>query len=875
LFRFALILVAPASLLHSQLASFRWIQQLGSSGGQSLAGIATDSLGNIYAAGSTTSLDFPTQNAIQPHPVSSGLLRIDGAGANWQNLYQSREISANSIAIDPHNPRTIYVSNGTDLRRSTDGGITWPVIYTPKGTSIYSVAVDPSNSSVLYLSTQSQGILKSTDGGNTWTPMNNGIPQGPQSPQTARGIWIDPNHPSVLFTVGVNSNEYGLVRSGDGGATWQAQENSPVPVTGAITFDPFTPGKVYAGDSVRPGVSTDDGLTWTTLGHAASPAWQPSDIFPDPTHPGVLYGGSEDALWKSTDGGATWTRLSSLPTPLLALDSSTGAIYAAMGSHLVMTTDGFNTTTPVGPPALSMVNTLAAAGGHAFVGTQPGSDIFVEKLDPQGNVQFATYFGGTANDIATGMAVDAAGAVYVTGTTQSLDFPVSAGAYAKSGSSFVFKLNPDGSLAWSTYFAVVTNAIAVDAAGHTYIAGVTYGTLPVTPGAYQTKFDGTFCGVGCLISIPPTNGFLTEFDAGGTSLVYSTFLGTQNESATAVTVLPDSSAVVAGQQSLYRLDGTGSSLLAKRSVAGTGTALTVDAAGNILLAGGTQSINFTTTAGVFQPSFYPLKGLPGALGNSSQGDAFVMRLDPQLNVLTSTLLGGESVDTALSVAAAPNGSVLVGGVTSSKAFPTYGPAQSSFAPSTGFLTELTGDLSSLAFSTYTGDDRVFAVRSIATTPDGGILFGGYTGGIPNFTPTTVPPDNTTQAFVVRVDQKAPATPRVDSVVNAASQLAVPLSPGATFQVRGAAFGADSTVLLNGIALSLLAQTGSSLTFAVPTDFTSTAATLEVRSGGGSATIAPRPVRARPQTPYSSCAPSTSSVAQPGVRDVMLWRGARI
>ncbi len=112
---------------------------MGGSGGQSLAGIATDSFGNIYAAGSTTSLDFPVQNAIQRHPAGSGLLRIDGAGAHWQNLYQSGEISATWIAIDPQNSRTIYVSNGTDLRRSTDGGATIAVPGAPAWPGIFSV----------------------------------------------------------------------------------------------------------------------------------------------------------------------------------------------------------------------------------------------------------------------------------------------------------------------------------------------------------------------------------------------------------------------------------------------------------------------------------------------------------------------------------------------------------------------------------------------------------------------------------------------------------------------------------------------------------------------------------------------------------------
>src|ERR1017187_3646916 len=146
-------------------------------------------------------------------------------------------------------------------------------------------------------------------------------------------------------------------------------------------------------------------------------------------------------------------------------------------------------------PAVSGVTALAVAGGHVFVGSQISADIYVTKFDPQGNILYSTYIGGASDDEASAMAVDASGSVYVTGTTYSTDFPATAGAYAPVawGGVFVVKLNPDGSLAYSTGFSGgIPNAIAVDRAGRVLIAGLTHGGLPVTSGAYQTTFRGSY-----------------------------------------------------------------------------------------------------------------------------------------------------------------------------------------------------------------------------------------------------------------------------------------------------------------------------------------------------------------------------------------------
>jgi uncharacterized protein (TIGR03437 family) len=835
LLRPVLLLALTTFTAHAQSANFRWVRQFGGSAGQSIAGMATDPQGNIYVAGNTTSLDFPVRGAVQPHPAGSGLFRVDGPGPAWKNLYQAGTTAVYALAVDPHAPNRIYAGTATGVLLSRDTGESW----TPAvafGVKVNALTVDPVNTSVVYASTEGQGLYKSIDAGVTWSAINQGIPADADDRRFVFGASVDPHNSAVLLAFAFQGV---LLRSTDSGASWRVITSPVVPLQfTSIAFDPFHTGVVYAADFRLMSVSTDDGLTWNPLGQVEFGYRSPNVILPDPSHEDVLYASSDTALWKSVDRGVTWQRKLDQFSAILTLDPVTGAMYAILGSRLVVTTDGFDTTTPIGPPAFTTLVTLAAGGGRVFVGAQTSCDIFVTKLDSDGNTIFATYFGGSASDVASAIAVDAAGGVYVTGTTQSFDFPFSAGAYSKTGAAFLLKLNPDGSLAYATGLRGGTpNSLAVDSAGRAFVAGVSSGNLPVTPGAWQTNFLFTFCGPGCQFVPPPTNAFVAAFDPAGASLVFATYLGSETESASALTLLPDGSIAVAGMRILYQLDSSGSTLLRTKPLSADIRALGTDAKGNILAAGSTQDPLFPTTPGAFQTALYRLPTLPGTLGNTGSGDVFVTRLDSELNILNSTLLAGEASEVALTVAPAANGQVIVGGSTYSKAFPSHGPVQSPFSPTTGFVSQLTPDLSALAFSTFTGDTRPFFVRSVAAGHDGAVFLSGTTAQAPYFSFNALFPDAATQAFVVRADTVPKPESRIDSVVNAASQLATALSPRETIQVHGDLFAADVSLYLNGSALPLQAQDRTTLTAAVPPDFSAKdAATIQVRSGGASASI---------------------------------------
>jgi uncharacterized protein (TIGR03437 family) len=399
------------------------------------------------------------------------------------------------------------------------------------------------------------------------------------------------------------------------------------------------------------------------------------------------------------------------------------------------------------------------AAGNAYVAGEAGSSppatgaslfgknphICVAKLNAAGSaVVYSAYLGGSGQDFVLGIAVDPAGNAYVTGRTDSRDFPVPPGAPPNSGSSaFVTKLNSSGNaLAYSIFIGgngmTTGSAIAVDSLGSAYITGQTSSTnFPTTPGAVEATWRAPGTG----------KAFVAKVNAPGNNFVYATYLGAgSNAAGTGIAVDSSGNAYVAGWASagfpttvgafqttnpyagaigfVSKLNGSGTGLLYSTYVGGggggvavdsfgsayitgpgflaklnpAGNALTysthfglntnevlavgvaVDSAGNATVTGYTNSTNFPTTADAVQRAY-----------GGGMFDAFVTKVDAAGSaILYSTYLGGSATDMGAAVAADSSGNVYVTGRADSRNFPVIpGGFQGTFSSSgNGFVLKL-------------------------------------------------------------------------------------------------------------------------------------------------------------------------------------------
>ncbi|MBL8228798.1 MAG: SBBP repeat-containing protein [Bryobacterales bacterium] len=283
----------------------------------------------------------------------------------------------------------------------------------------------------------------------------------------------------------------------------------------------------------------------------------------------------------------------------------------------------------------------------------PGdSDAFVMKLNPAGtSILYSTFLGGNSADFGRAIAVDSAGAAYITGSTIGR-FPITAGVFREitmaAPAIFVTKLNPAGdALSYSTYLdgAGAGQAIRVDATGNAYVGGFTYtATFTTTPGAIQTTYGGA------------TDAFVTKLNPTGTAQVYSTFLGGSSEDQI--------------------------------------TGLRVDSTGAVYVAGFTGSSNFQTTSGVVRTLY----------GGAT--DAFVAKLNVAGSALVySTFLGGSNTDRAFALDIDSTGHAYVTGQTASTSFPTTsGVQQANFGGGAfdAFVSKLNPTATALSYSTFLG-----------------------------------------------------------------------------------------------------------------------------------------------------------------------------
>jgi hypothetical protein len=281
------------------------------------------------------------------------------------------------------------------------------------------------------------------------------------------------------------------------------------------------------------------------------------------------------------------------------------------------------------------------------------TDAFVTKIGPSGQLVYWTYLGGSGSDKGQGIAVDATGAAYVTGTTFSGDFPTQSPtqttlAGGSVSDAFVTKLDPSGkTMVYSTCLGGAGSdqglGIAIDGSGAAYVTGSTLSAspspFPTTTGAFQTSLAGN------------QDAFITKFTPSGT-IAYSSYLGGSSaDVGNGIAVDTTGAAYVAGSTASTDIGGVALSnaggvdaFVANINPAGTAlvylvsrggsktdqaNAIAVDVLGAAFVVGFTES-TFPTTTGAYQTNVNA-KGSPG------DDDAFVFKLSGSLTPVGAKL----------------------------------------------------------------------------------------------------------------------------------------------------------------------------------------------------------------------------------------------
>ena len=357
-------------------------------------------------------------------------------------------------------------------------------------------------------------------------------------------------------------------------------------------------------------------------------------------------------------------------------------------------------------------------------------------IDPL--LRYSTYLGGRETDDGYSIAVDSSGNAYITGDTNSTDFPTEnayQAANAGGRDAFIVKLNPAGNkLVYSTYLGGSDNdigwGIAIDRSGNAYITGWTNSTdLPIK-NAYQSAIAGE------------RSAFISKLSPAGNKLVYSTYLGGSGDdnAGWSIAIDRDGNAFVTGwtnstdfpTKNAYQsaIAGVRDAFIAKLSPAGNklvystylggskfdeGHGIAVDSSGNAYVTGETGSINFPTE-NAYQAA------------NAGERDAFVAKLSPAGNKLVySTYLGGSRGDEGTGIAVDRSCNAYVAGGTGSVNFPTENAYQLSNAGcSDVFVTKLNPAGNKLVYSTYLGGNSCENGNGIAIDSSGNAYVTGET-----------------------------------------------------------------------------------------------------------------------------------------------------
>ncbi len=270
----------------------------------------------------------------------SGMYRSDDAGETWRHIGLAEAGQIGRMVVHPENPDLVYVgaignpfgpNEERGLYKTTDGGITWEAkLQIADSVGVYGVVMEPGNPDVLYATTWRAerkpwsiisgmqasgggGIFKSTDAGESWEKLTQGLPSGLIG---KIDLSISDAAPQRVYAiVEAVGDEAGIYRSEDGGTTWTQTSDEGNLISRPFYFtnihaDPQNPDLLYVGN-VRFFRSLDGGYTWE---QRDTPHADNHDLWINPENPEIQVQGNDGGANVTLDGGETWSTLHNQPT---------------------------------------------------------------------------------------------------------------------------------------------------------------------------------------------------------------------------------------------------------------------------------------------------------------------------------------------------------------------------------------------------------------------------------------------------------------------------------------------------------------------------------------------------------------------------------